>query len=337
MHTRPGATGVELSVIVPIYDAVSTLSPCLEVLVASIGPHDEVIVVDDGSTDGGIAVLDGALSSRVRSLRSDTNIGRGPIRNIGARHATGNVLLFVDADVVVGAGTIEQVRKAFADHPERVALIGSYDDHPAAPNLVSQYRNLLHHHTHHTHGAQASHFWTGLGAVRRDIFDAVGGFDEGRWARDMEDVEFGHRLVDAGHGIDVMPEIQGTHLKRYSVGSMVESDLVHRAIPWSRLILQSHLRSDRFVTSWPQRLSAGSVVAMSAAAFGITCDRRAWAALLAASASFLLVNLSLWRFLTRVRSLPFALASVPLHLLHSGSTVVGFAAALARPHPPRSR
>jgi glycosyltransferase involved in cell wall biosynthesis len=322
---------VRLSVIVPIFDASVTLSRCIEALVASIGPDDEVIVVDDGSSDGGVCVLDPSLRGRIRSVRSETNIGRGPIRNVGARHASGEVLLFVDSDVVVHPEAVEQVRAAFAIDPGRVAMFGSYDVRPAAENLVSQYRNLLHHHGHQSHGDQATHFWTGLGAVRRDVYLSLGGLDEGRWARDMEDVEFGHRLVDAGHDIAVMPWIQGTHLKRYSLRSMVETDLLHRAIPWSRLLLQNNDHGDRFVVSWPQRISAASAVATVACASVTVRDRRALVPLTIASSSFVLANMPLWRFLRRTRSAGFALTCMPLHLVHALVTAVGLTCALVRP------
>lgn len=324
-------TGVTLSVIVPIFDAAATLPRCIEALVASMGPDDEVIVVDDGSADGGVSVLEPSLRDRIRSVRSETNIGRGPIRNVGARHASGDVLLFVDSDVVVHPETVEQVRAAFTIDAGRVAMFGSYDVRPDAGNLVSQYRNLLHHHGHHSHGARATHFWTGLGAVRRDVYLSLGGLDEGRWAHDMEDVEFGHRLVDAGHDIDVMPWIQGTHLKRYSLRSMVETDLVHRAIPWSRLLLQSNDHGDRFVVSWPQRVSAAGAVAAVACAAVTVRDRRALVPLAIASSGFVLANMPLWRFLRRTRSTGFSLACMPLHLIHALVTAVGLAYALVRP------
>ena len=54
------------------------------------------------------------------------------------------------------------------EEPGIAAVFGSYDDEPGAPNLVSQYRNLLHHFVHQTGRTEASTFWTGCGAVRRD-------------------------------------------------------------------------------------------------------------------------------------------------------------------------
>jgi hypothetical protein len=204
-------------------------------------------------------------------------------------------------------------------------VIGSYDAAPLAPGIVSQYRNLLHHHTHQRNGRRASHFWTGLGAVRRSVYDALGGLDESSWARNMEDVEFGHRLTDAGHVVVVDPDLQGTHLKAYTVPTMVRSDLFDRAIPWSRLLIQSGRRNDAFVTSWRQRASALAALGVVSAAVSTLLWRRTGPVLLAAVAVFTVVNLPLLRFLARVRSVPFAVAAWPLHLIHATTSVVGLA------------
>jgi len=327
--TTPGGgrAAPTLSVVVPIHNSASTLQACIDALLAATGPDDEVIVADDGSTDGGCATLDGAAAA-VTVVTSQTNIGRGPIRNRGAAAATGDVIVFVDSDVAVHPDALHRLRQAFTDDPGCVAVIGSYDDAPAANGLVSQYRNLLHHYTHHTRGPTATHFWTGLGAVRRDVFVELGGLDENTWARNMEDVEFGHRVVDAGHTIVVLPTVQGTHHKHFTLATMASTDLFNRAIPWSNLMLDDGLRTDPFVASWPQATSA-------AAACGVVGGVLAWpftavGGWVAAGAAvvFLGVNAGLWRFLARSRSVGFAVAAMPLHLLHALLSAVGFTAAV---------
>lgn len=328
-----------LSVVMPIYQAAATLGTCAGALVAAARDGDELIVADDGSTDGSLDALDDVVRRRLLVVRSEENIGRGPIRNLGAAAASGDVLVFVDADVAVHPDALDAIRAAFDEHPARASLIGAYDDRPAAPGLVSQYRNLLHHHTHHTHGERATHFWTGLGAVRRDVYLQLGGLDEGTWARDMEDVEFGHRLVDAGHTVDVLPHIQGTHLKQFTLRSMLSTDLLHRAIPWSTLMLQDHLRTDAFVTSWEQKASAASasllvLAALLAVVAAVAGSSSLVAALLGVAVTalvvFVAVNLPLWRFLAGAKTVGFAVASVPFHVLHALASATGFGIALVR-------
>src|SRR3954469_21599793 len=85
-------------------------------------------------------------------------------RNAGAAHAGGDVLVFVDSDVVVHADAFERIRARFAADPGLVALFGSYDDGPEARGAVSGFRNLLHHQGHQDSAGAAATFWAGLGA-----------------------------------------------------------------------------------------------------------------------------------------------------------------------------
>lgn len=325
-----GPGGVRLSVVVPIHESADTLHECVAALLDARGPGDEIIIADDGSTDGGWTVLPDHMVEQVSVVTSAVNIGRGPVRNLGAASATGDVLVFVDADVAVHHDALELLRSAFDNDPGCVAVIGSYDAQPAHQGVVSQYRNLLHHHTHHTRGPTATHFWTGLGAVRRPAFDDLGGLDEHTWARNMEDVEFGHRVVDAGHTIMVLPAVQGTHHKQFTVGSMVRTDLFNRAIPWSSLMLESGLRTDPFVASSPQTVSvAMSMLVVLGLLVWPVSALGAWVAL-AAMVVFLAVNARLWGFFARARGIGFALGTIPLHLLHSLLAGAGFTIALLK-------
>jgi GT2 family glycosyltransferase len=137
-------------------------------------------------------------------------------------------------------------------------MFGAYDDSPGCPNLVSQYRNLLHHHVHMTGPREPTIFWTGCGAVRQKAFDRIGGFDA--TLRMMEDVEFGHRLVDSGGRIRLDPALQAKHLKCWSVASMIRMDIFDRAIPWSRLMLFDGGIESEFNLSASHRLSAITVL-----------------------------------------------------------------------------
>ena len=102
----------------------------------------------------------------------------------------------------------------FRGGPTLTAVFGSYDDAPAEPGVVSQFRNLLHHHVHQQGAGEATTFWAGLGAVRADAFRAAGGFDAERYPLpSVEDIDLGTRLSRNGGRILLDPLIQGTHLK----------------------------------------------------------------------------------------------------------------------------
>ena len=156
-----------LSAVVPATDRPDSLARCLRAIRNANAPPEEVVVVDECELPGPAAA-----------------------RNDGAHRATGDILVFVDADVLPHADAFERIRRAFESSPELIAVFGSYDDAPEATGTVSSFRNLLHHHVHQQAAGRATTFWAGLGAVRRDAFLDVGGFDPERYPNG---VDRGHR------------------------------------------------------------------------------------------------------------------------------------------------
>lgn len=291
-----------LTAVVPATDSPATLAECLSALRAA-GAGADLIVVTEPAGEGPAAA-----------------------RNRGADGAAGDVIVFVDADVTVHADALERIRAAFASDPELGAVFGSYDDSPAAPQLVSRFRNLLHHHVHSSSPGPAETFWAGLGAVRREPFVAAGGFDADRFpAPAVEDIELGRRLRGRGERILLDPEIRGTHLKRWSLAEMVRTDLVARGVPWARMQLEERELSSALNLSPAHRLSALA----SLAALGAALTRRPRAAL-AALGAVVALNRSFYELLWRRGGLRLALVGLPLHVLHQLVGVASFlGAALA--------
>jgi GT2 family glycosyltransferase len=222
-------------VVIPVYNSASLLERCLEALSCSVYSGFECIVVDDGSGDESADVA-GRHGAAV--LRLDNNRGPSHARNRGAERATGEILLFIDADVCVHPETVGAVVEALNRYPEAAALIGSYDLCPADPSFLSQYKNLFHHFVHQHGNTEANTFWTGCGAVRRDVFLALGGLHEGYSAPSIEDIEFGYRLRRAGYRIRLEKGIQITHLKRWTFRDLVRTDVFRRGVPWIALMLR---------------------------------------------------------------------------------------------------
>ena len=278
-----------LSAVVPATDAPATLGRCRAALAASALGPDEVIVVE------GPAELSAAAA-----------------RNTGAGRATGDVLVFVDADVEVHGDALARIRDAFEDDPDLTAVFGSYDDTPSAPGRVSVFRNLLHHHVHHAGAGPAETFWTGLGAIRRDVFADIGGFDDARFRHaSIEDIELGDRLRRRGHRIVLDPAIQGTHLKVWTLRSMVWTDFARRGVPWVALQVRNRRLSAALNLGWRHRMSAlACVVALAA-----VVRRRPGPAAIAVGA-FLDLNHAFYRVLWRRGGGTGVAVGVGLHGLH---------------------
>ncbi len=287
---------------------------CLQALVASTCPPDEIIVVDDASTDAS-ASLAVKLGARVLHL-PDGPKGPARARNHGAAAAQGDVLVFLDADVVSHPDTLGRIKTYLKNAPEVAALFGSYDADPPAPGLVSRYKNLLHHYVHQHGRAEASTFWAGCGAVRRDVFRAVGGFDESYLSAAVEDIEFGSRLRRQGYHIRLCPDIQVTHLKRWTFFSLLSADIFRRAVPWSRLILrQGHWPWDLNVDARSRlsALSAWAALFFLVLGFG---SPSVWWGLLPASTALGVMNADLYRFFWRQGGPGFAVGAAALHALY---------------------
>jgi GT2 family glycosyltransferase len=276
-----------LSAIVPATNAPPTLGECLDAIRSADEPPDEVIVVEEGG-------------------------GPADARNRGAARATDTVLVFVDADVVVHRDAFTRIRRAFERDPELAAVFGSYDDHPADPGTVSGFRNLMHHHVHQEGAGRASTFWAGLGAVRKDVFEASGGFDAERYlAPSIEDIELGTRLAAAGCKIELDPLLQGTHLKAWSLRGMVETDFWARGVPWVELLLRQRSSSSTLNLGWRHRLSALAALGAAGALLRGRL-RRTFLAL----AVLVILNRSFYELLARRRGRAQAAIGVWLHVLH---------------------
>jgi hypothetical protein len=306
---------VTTSVVVPVFQGAGPLARTLAALASSsVAPH-EIIVVDDGSTDGSGEVAR-AAGARVVTVPHGP---RGPAaaRNLGAASATGSVLLFLDADVAVHADTIARVQSHFAAAPEASALFGSYDDRPAHGSLVSQYRNLLHHFVHQHARRDAWTFWAGCGAIRRDALAAIGGFDERFTRPSIEDIDLGGRLRRAGHRILLCPDIQVTHLKRWTFAAMVTTDVRDRAIPWTRALLAGPAVPADLNIDVRSRLSAA--VAWLAVAAMLTAPVFGWwltGTAAGAMSLLLLLNRQLYALLWRRGGLRLTSAGIGLHALY---------------------
>ena len=315
--------GISISVIIPVHNGGAQILGCLASLARQTKHFVELLVADDGSTDGS---LESAADLGARVLNVGSRRGPANARNVGALAATGDVLLFLDADVCIHDDTISRVRQRFEEDPGLGAVFGSYDPDPYAPQLVSQFRNLLHCFVHQTSNSSASTFWSGCGAIRREIFLDSKGFDTSYSAPCIEDIELGTRLVRRGVRIALDSAIQVKHLKRWTLRDMVITDIRHRGISWMRLILASrempndlNLRtSSRVSVALIAVLSTAPVIALSRLLLGCRDEQASMQALLALAAlgSVLLLNLPFYRFLAARRGFRFALAGVPLHLLY---------------------
>ena len=281
---------MRLSAIVPASDAPSGLARCVTAIRTADDAPEEVIVVEEAPRRGPAAA-----------------------RNAGAVRAKGDVLVFVDSDVLPHKDAFRRIRAAFRSDPGLAAVFGSYDDTPEAPGVVSGFRNLLHHFVHQQSAGEATTFWAGLGAVRRDVFAQTGGFDADRYtAASIEDIEFGMRLAASGARIRLDPAVQGTHLKHWTLATMIRTDLQQRGVPWVALLARENTAPTGLNLGWRHRLSAAASVVLVCS---LATRRRRGATV--ALGALVALNSSFYGLLVRRRGPAEAALGVGLHVLHN--------------------
>ena len=304
------ACRLTLSVIIPVHNGGARFRKCLQHLAASNLAPEEIIVVSDGDSDGSWRV---AEQFGAQVMRIPTPEGPARARNLGARIAKGDILFFFDADVAIQQDTLGRISAAFQANPDIVALFGSYDDEPFETNFLSQYKNLFHHYVHQTAKAEAATFWSGCGAIRREIFLAMGGFEENYRRPSIEDIELGYRLKKAGHRIRLLKDLQVKHLKRWEVLSLLKADLKYRALPWTDLIIKEGNFIDDLNTTLSSRLSVICTFLLLASLLGAFWMPWLLIFTLAYMMGLLLINQDLYRFFGKKRGLGFTVKTIPWH------------------------
>ncbi|NIQ00769.1 MAG: glycosyltransferase, partial [Nitrospinaceae bacterium] len=191
-------------------------------------------------------------------------------------------------------------------------------------NFFSLYKNLVHHYYFQHTRRDTFFFWTGCGAVRREAFSRVGGFDPALLS--LEDIELGHRLRQAGGRVSLLPDLQCTHLKEWRFIDLIYTEIFCGALPWSRLMLSKTGMVNDLRVSFGERFRAllaglwlGDVPAV---VLGIVPGE----SLIVLSALVGFMNRNFWRYLSRRKGPGFALAALLYHqvyYLYSGAAFTG--------------
>ena len=308
---------LSVNVIVPDHNAGEDLDNCVRAILESSCHPLEIIIADDRSTDGAPARVAQQNGMRVIDVPSGAR-GPGQARNAAARKASGSILVFVDADVIVHPDAIERLLNALAGDQSIAGAFGSDDDIPKLNHVPSIYMNPRHHTVHQRHGGTIETFWSGLGAVRAQAFHAVGGFHERFAQPSIGNVDLGVRLTSAGGSICLVPGAQGKHFKYWPLLRLWRTDIFARAVPWGHTTAENPALGSALNGALREKVAVLSLDVAFAAIASTFVFSFVGGALIA------LVMLMLWAFLQRdlmkavvrrggLRALPTALA---LHIAY---------------------
>ena len=319
-----------VTVVVPAYNAAATLGDCLKAIRESSHPINELIVYIDGATDCTELIARSAGATVI--VNSEKPKGPGGGRNEAAVAASSEFVLFVDADVIIEPESLELLL-ADLNSNGAAAAFGSYDTSPRSTRVASFYANLRHHHFHQHSARDASTFWTGMGLIRRDIFLKSGGFDIEKYLHpSIEDVELGMRIVSDGHRIRLVPEALSKHCKDWTVQNVWHTDIVRRAYPWSRLLIDGvgggvdlNLgRTERFIALLAVAIMGVLVLSPIKPALLLVA--------LALFGLYIYLNKSFFALLFRVLKFPKMIGAVTMHFCYHLYSTATFSYTLAEMH-----
>ena len=317
---------MKLAVIIPVFNGGTDVLECLKALTLSTYKAGQIIVVDDGSSDNQAYIASKTYGCTWVRLHDGPG-GPARARNLGALHARDNtdILVFIDADVVVSPDTLEQIKDRFLLDAETDAIFGSYDDKPRSRATISIYRNLLHHYVHQTGNPEARTFWAGCGAVRSHVFNAADGFSENYDKPSIEDIEFGARLHQHGYRIRLCPEIQVKHLKHWTLSNMIRTDVFCRAIPWTRLLWKDKSQNNHLNLRTRNKLSALAAILMTLSVPAIAINPLFSILTGMLFLCFVALDYPLLSFFYRTDGLKFAIQASLLHILYYWYASTAFA------------
>lgn len=309
----------KISVIVPVYNAEQTLRACLESLFAVEHLDYEVIVVDDGSTDGTVA-LASTYPCKLVSLKR--NVGAGEARNRGVEHAQGEILAFTDGDCIVPSDWLAKIERALQGDVAGVTGVYAIPDDPSPlARFVGHDIRLRFMHL----SGETNVFGTYNGAVLRNVFEQVGGFDPRIRGASWEDVEFGLHVVEKGHKLVIDKDNIVFHQHPETALVYVRKQ-ARKA--YGQFLLRSRGRQSDYV-NWSAVFQVPLTVSL--VSLVVVIPWLGWPACLAALAilaGFLFLNRQLLQTVAEHEGAGTAVRSVWYVLLRNGGWSVGIMCAL---------
>ncbi len=330
-------SGSRISVVIPAFNSEEMLPACLEGVFRSEYRDFEVIVVDDASHDG---TAGRAAAFPCKVIRLAVNGGAAAARNAGARAATGDILVFIDTDILVAPDTLGRIAENLRECSVS-AVVGVYSARHRNTDVVSQYKNLWIRYTYLVSPSRISWVFTSITGIRRAAFEHAGGFNpDYSAATGIDDLSFGMTLSDLGLGIALDPQLEVEHCKTFTLAGFVRNQFV-RSRWFTAYVLRTHrlrrvVRQKRFANVTAQFVYAIPLAYLAlASALCALCWPQCWHPLAVAAVLYGAANLPFLRFFRRHHSRRMTLKAIGISFLDHLICVAGVAAGIMTPCPPQ--
>lgn len=307
-----------VTIIVPNFNYGHALAPCLKAAREQTYEPIELIVADDCSTDDSVEV---AQRYGARVVSTAANGGAATARNLGAAHASGEVLMFVDSDVALRPDAVANAVAILLSDPEIGTVCGTYDSVPLTrTTMIKEYR-CLHQYYWMNEAEGTSSFHSALFAIDADLFAEVGPFDP--QLRHTEDGDFAYRLSQHRR-ILCSTAVQGRHDHDDTL-RLVLRKVFHRTRLHIPLYLRRRALSGGAATGPRAGASVAAFLALPALALPVALGPLWWPMPLALLCLSVVLDLGLYRFVRRTRGTAFGLYFTGVHFI--ANVTVGAAAA----------
>ncbi len=207
---------MKFSIIIPVYNAQDTLKACLDSIFSLKNKDFEVIIVDDKSTDKSLYI---ANKYPCKIITLEENGGAGSARNAGKDKSQGEILVFIDSDVVIKNNTLNLIEESFKEDTDVIAITGMLARECHFNDFFSQYKNLYMNFIFKKCPRHVDFLYGSIIAIRRDSFLK---FNEK--IKLTDDTELGQRYKESGKNILLNHGLEVIHLKKYSFWSIIKND-----------------------------------------------------------------------------------------------------------------
>jgi len=210
------------SVIIPLHNSQETIGKCLDSIYNSDYPRNEyeVIVVDDCSTDNSADI---AGTYPCKLIKLDKNRGPAAARNFGAKESKGNILVFVDSDVVIGKEFLRLTVDCFNDE---VASLTAMNLKKTSSNFTTNFFNLLDYFIFLKSPQYVILPCTSYFAIKKTVFREVRMFNEKYKKPHVEDLELGLRLIKKRYKIYLNKKLKFEHMKEYTFLGFLKNNFI---------------------------------------------------------------------------------------------------------------
>jgi len=314
---------MKISIIIPVYNSSLTLKECLEAIFNSNFKNFEVIVISDNSTDNSVGI---AKQYQCKIIELSENKGPAFARNEGAKISEGDILLFVDSDVIIKKDALNYLSEKFLQN-EIDAIQGIYSHELKYKSIVTQYQMSYNcYYIWPENKKYASTLSTCCLAIRKKIFFNLKGFNVNFKRPSAEDEEFGYFLIDKGYKILILRELNVEHRVNYNLKHFIKKKFYGYID-----VMKEYLRNKTYVKKIKQtnyaKVLAGIVILgliiLTAIGTIIFLNKTILYIFLTLNIAFLLLHTGFMRFVGRTKGLTKAFGVVAVCYIDTFLMLVG--------------